>query len=118
MKKSVLIMCLLLGGCSLMHFSDDEKAKNPQCASFEKDINVFAVYDQFLLGTICSNRYNNVCLDQQVIYLSREKGVLYYDGLTLPVPEGKCITYVDSYSLNKDLSVPLTIPVVKFVDKK
>ena len=118
MKKSVLIMCLLLSGCSLMHFSDDEKARNPQCASFEKDINIFAVYDQFLLGTVCTKRTDNVCLDQRVIYLSREKNVLYYDGLTLPVPAGKCITYVDSYSLNTELNVPLTVPVVNFVNKR
>ena len=119
MKKSLLIWLLLLSGCSFIHFSNSEKEKNPQCASFEKEINIISVYDDLLLGSICKERTKkNVCTDVQAIRLPREKNVLYYDGLTIQVPEGKCMAFVDVYSYITRNRYHRSIPIVNFVDKK
>ncbi len=119
MKKSVLIMCLLLGGCSLVHLPEKKIEKNPQCASFEKEINIFSVHDNFLLGSICKERTEyGACVSLQVIRLPREKGVLYYDNLTIQVPAEKCMAFVDVYSYTAQNNIHRSVPVVQFVDEK
>ena len=124
MKKILLSALFLLTGCisTTEMFSPSKTIRNPECKDIDV-IDVAQVLDNFILGEVCEEysyyyggdrycKYEN----EHRVYLAKNKGEVYYDNQKIKVPDGKCITYVGSYTYETRSGFDKTVPKVKIVD--
>lgn len=126
MKKILLSVLFLLASCvsTTETFSPAKTMRNPECKDIDV-IDVMQVLDNFILGEVCeeySSHYGDdkYCKleNEHYVYLAKKKGEIYYDNQKIKVPEGKCITYVGSYTYRTKGGFDRTVPKIKMIDSE
>ena len=121
MKKTLLSSLFLLAGCvsTIEILSPSKTIRNPECTDIDV-IDVVQVLDDFILGEVCeeySYRYrgDKYCKyeNQHLVYYTKGKGEVYYDNQKIKVPDGKCITYIGSYTYTTRVGFGKTVPKAK-----
>ena len=130
MKKSnslkiiiVIVLLTLMSGCKTIENKTIEVKKNtirnPKCED-AKRFKVYQVFNNFVLASICEDRYNsgdNDC-SGYTVYFKKEKGKIYYDNQIIKVKKNECAIYIGTYRYKTAYGNINTVPIVKITNSQ
>lgn len=114
MNKALVFCVILLSACSLL--TQPRTVTNPACEKVKSFV-VFQVFDDFVLAKACKYHRRGLCVYDNLAYIEKEKGSVYYDEQKIFFSKDVCPVYYDSYTyqtINEDFK---TVPKVKYENR-
>ena len=113
MKKTLLILFIILAGCVDGQIPSIGRERNEKCVDVSQ-FEVFQVFNGNALAFACKEKSYNDCAFGQTVFVPKKKGEDYYDNKRLKAPKGKCFVYdgVYKYTTKKD-NLDKTVPVLE-----
>jgi hypothetical protein len=122
MKKLSIILLVVLCAClqeqNISTFSKEPKTiRNSKCENI-KVFQVFQVLDNYSLAFACKEDENDHCYDGHIVYIPKQKGVIYFDDQIINVKDGECPIYTGTYKYETKDKFLKTVPIVKIINSQ
>ena len=118
MKKFLLILCMILCGCSFVTIPP-EKIRNPKCSYFGDErfeILQTLSYRGGALAHLCEYKYGMSCWPGMLVFLVKPDDVMFYDDKIIYVNSDKCLMIDGVYEYTTKENVLKTVPKLKLVE--
>ena len=115
MNKALVFFIILLSGCSLL--TQPRTVTNPACEKVKSFV-VFQVFDDFVLAKACKYHRHSLCIYDNLAYIEKEKGSVYYDEQKIFFSKDVCPVYYDSYTYQTKNEEFKTVPKVKYENRR
>ena len=116
MKKPIIILSFIIYGCSSNITTNNEKCEDI------KTVKIFQTLEDGALANKCEFNWDLLTTEcssfNQVVFISNQNGIEYYDGKKIKISNGKCIVQDGVYKYINKNEIIRTVPKLKVVNTR